>query len=93
MMTLKLDSRFILEAFPFIRLRGEEESDQSNMGIDLVIRKEMEKLASELRLDCQAMDRREAKLLKSEYRTYLCLNLSIQSIYELTVIVPGPKVC
>jgi hypothetical protein len=67
---------------PTIRLRGEEDNIQIHQEIDLVIRRRVAQLTTDLKLDSHAKDHLETELLEMEHRTYLWFYLAIEGIYE-----------
>jgi hypothetical protein len=67
---------------PTIRLRGEDENDQIHQEIDLVIRKRVGQLATDLNLDEETTNRIETRLLEMKHRTYLWLHLTLADVEE-----------
>lgn len=67
-------------AWPQIRLRGEEESDQIKKEIDIVIPMKMQQVAREAGLSSEVQKTLETQLLQMQNRTYLWLHLAIEDI-------------
>lgn len=65
------DFQPIIESFPQIHLRGEEENDQIYDEISLVVTICVSKLSKQLKLKAETKARLEKALLEMEHRTYL----------------------
>ncbi|KAI7287033.1 purine and uridine phosphorylase [Hortaea werneckii] len=72
----------LLQTFPTIRLRGEDENDQIRHEINLVIEERMLSDPKILRLPEKLRECLRKRLLDTENRTYLWLHLAIKSIPE-----------
>ncbi|KAI7568894.1 purine and uridine phosphorylase [Hortaea werneckii] len=72
----------LLQTFPTIRLRGEDENDQIRHEINLVIEERMLSDPKILRLPEKLRECLRERLLDTENRTYLWLHLAIKSIPE-----------
>ncbi|KAB8212112.1 ankyrin repeat-containing domain protein [Aspergillus parasiticus] len=70
----------LTNAWPQIRLRGEEESDQIMKEIDIVIEIKMQQLAREAGLSPEVHKKFETQLLQMANRTYLWLHLALEDI-------------
>ncbi|KAJ5116197.1 hypothetical protein N7456_000545 [Penicillium angulare] len=70
----------ITDAWPQIRLRGEEENDQIMKEIDIVIEIKMQQLAREAGFSPEVHKKLESQLLQMENRTYLWLHLALEDI-------------
>jgi hypothetical protein len=65
----------LLEAFPYIRIPGEEESETISQEVNCVIRHQVNLLAKEKRLTAEIENHLEEKLLGIPHRTYLWVYL------------------
>jgi ankyrin repeat protein len=74
------DFQPIIESFPQIHLRGEEENDQIHDEISLVVKIRMSELGKQLKLKAATEAWLEKALLEMEHRTYLWLYLAIDDI-------------
>ncbi|KAF3391859.1 Ankyrin repeat domain-containing protein 50 [Talaromyces pinophilus] len=74
------DFQSIIELFPQIHLRGEEENDQIHDEISLVVKIRVSELGKQLKLKATTEARLEKVLLEMEHRTYLWLYLAIDDI-------------
>jgi ankyrin repeat protein len=74
------DFQPIIESFPQIHLRGEEENDLIHDEISLVVKIQASELGKQLKLKAATEARLEKALLEMEHRTYLWLYLAIDDI-------------
>ncbi|EPE35822.1 Ankyrin repeat-containing protein [Glarea lozoyensis ATCC 20868] len=70
----------LTSSYPKIRLQGEQEYNAISREIDLVIRRRVRKLSSELRLNHLEQSTLEAELLRTTHRTYLWLTLILDIV-------------
>ncbi|KAE8551634.1 hypothetical protein EYB25_005524 [Talaromyces marneffei] len=74
------DFQPVIELFPQIHLRGEEENDQIRDEITHVVKIRVSELGKQLKLTAEVKARLEKALLEMEHRTYLWLYLAIDDI-------------
>ncbi|KAJ5140977.1 hypothetical protein N7448_004385 [Penicillium atrosanguineum] len=74
--------RVIMDSFPCLHLKGEEENDRIHAEIDLVVKVRVRELAKLARLPSAIEQQLEERLLQMDHRTYLWLHLAIEDIQE-----------
>ncbi|OJD15619.1 hypothetical protein AJ78_04139 [Emergomyces pasteurianus Ep9510] len=72
----------LLDAFPKIRIPGEEESETISEEVNLVIQYRVEQLAIEKKLSDRVRSHLEARLLEIQHRTYLWVYLVFDYLRE-----------
>jgi nucleoside phosphorylase len=77
------DFQPVIESFPQIHLRGEEENDQIHNEISLVVKVRVAEIGKKLKLKAETQARLEKVLLQMEHRTYLWLYLVIDDIQTM----------
>jgi ankyrin repeat protein len=79
---IEADFQPMIESFPQIHLRGEEETTQIHDEINLVVKIRVSELTKQLKLKAATEARLEQALLEMEHRTYLWLYLVIDDIRD-----------
>lgn len=75
--------RSLIESFPQLYIRGEEQNDQIRKEINLVVQIKVAELTKDLSLFVETQKRLTKELIAMKYRTYLWLHLAIDDIKRI----------